>query len=496
MSADFVARFAEIKARGLAERGPSWIERMCAADEAQRLELLTMVGAAHAEDLLYDWEAWARPKQLEPSGDWFVWLLLGGRGMGKTRTGAEWVRKRVRAGARSIALVGPTYQDIVRYMVAGEDGKAANGSGILDVFPPHERPEWLQNRQEVHFHTGAIAYVCSAERPELRGPNLDTVWCDEPIKWSHLERLWDNIILALRKRSVVGLRPRVCVTTTPRPLEWLRALILDPETHTTHGATTENAANLDPMALATQQRKLGGTRQGAQELEAEVLGDNPDALFWASVIDAHRVNEAPELVRVLVSVDPAVSRHRKSDATGIVVVGADADGEVYVLHDATGRYQPEAWGDLVIDLCEEHDADGIVVERNRAGDLVAMNVRAAAVRKRRSHPKIVEVLAMGDKGERATPVSTLYQKGRIHHVGHLTRRDVAEGDPASLEDEMTEWDPRSGVSPNGLDALVHAVIEITGIGAEPAPKKPDAGRQWSSLAELARRTAPPRRWTI
>lgn len=411
----------------------------------------------------YDWGYWGRPKQHEPPGDWEVWLLLMGRGWGKSRTAAEWVRYRVESGqARSIALVGPTFGDIRRYMVGGYKGKDRNGSGLIDISPPWNRPKWYQNQGELRWPNGAVAYVCTGEKPELRGPNLDTIWCDEIIKWPRADALWTNIQLTLREKGIA--KPRIIMSTTPRPMELLRSIIMDDKTHTTHGTTAENDLNIETERMY---RLFGGTRQGLQELEAEVLGDNPDALFHQTNIDTHRCESDPDIVRVVVSIDPAVSQHRKSDATGIVVVGLGADDHCYVLADATARMTPEQWGEKAIELFDDWDADGFVVERNRAGDLVQSNVRAAAEKGRQL--QFFEVLAMGNKGDRALPVSTLYQKGLVHHVGILAR----------LENEMCEWNPAGGgQSPNGTDALVHAVCELTGIDSE--MQRP-AARDWQGI---------------
>ncbi len=245
-------------------------------------------------------------------------------------------------------------------------------------------------------------------------------------------------------------------------MEFLRQIILDPGTHTTHGSSRENAANLHAAWLPRMERLMGNTRQGAQELDAEVLGDNPDSLFAQSTLDAYRVREAPMLVRVVVAIDPSVSTHRRSDETGVVVVGIDAAQELYVLADHTIKMTPDEWGDAAIKAYRTHNASAIVVERNRSGDLAAANVRAANARHRGENAplRIVEVLAMGEKSSRAEPISTLFEKGRVHIVGRLAR----------LEDEMVEWDPRSGISPNGLDALGHAIYELAGLAADaPAP---------------------------
>lgn len=482
----FAARYAEIKARSRLATGPSPILRL---GSVQALDAwLDSRSPVDWSRMPWLWRGvQARPNQLAPAGEWLTWLLLAGRGYGKTRAGSEWVRERVERGARRIALVGPTRGEIKRIMVQGD-------SGLVHVFPPWQKPEWKENDGEIHFHTGAVAYVITAEKTEARGGNYDTVWGDEPILWPHLQDLWLNILLALRRRTP-GMRPQACITSTPRPLPWLRRLIMAATTTVTHGLSTENTA-LPESWHREMADMIGGTRLGAQELEAEILGDNPDALFQQSVINAHRVDESelPELVRIVVAIDPAVSTGRKSDATGIVVVGIDARGHVYVLADRTGRHTPEQQARIAFELADQHHADAFVVERNRAGDFPKTNLRAHARSLGLPEPQVEEVLAIGDKAQRALPVSTLYEKGRVHHVGALSVDGTATlAGLARLEAEMTSWDPSSGVSPNGLDALVHGVRQLTKIGEE-RDQTPDARAQWAGIIALAKRApAPPSR---
>lgn len=471
--AAFVAKMARIKSESAKRVGPSLAELVAARAIEERRAFYERLTPLDATRLLYAWEFWRRPKQTPPAWSWDCWLILAGRSFGKSRTAAEFVRDRITSGAvKSIALVGPDFTDIRRYMVGGLKGKERNGSGLLDVFPPWHRPDFKEGKQEIHFHTGAVAYLCSAEDRELRGANLSLIWGDEPIKWPNAQTLIDNINLTLREKGPA--RPQVVYTTTPRPLEFLREIILDSGTHTTHGSSRENAANLHEAWLPKMERLIGGTRFGAQELEAEVLGDNPDALFSQATIDAHHVREAPLLARVVVGIDPAASTHRTSDETGIVVVGIDADGDLYVLADYTAKMTPEEWGDRAIKAYRVHGASAIVVERNKIGDMAAANIRAANARAEGASSliRIAETLAMGEKASRAEPVSTLYEKGRVHHVGRLAR----------LEDELTEWDPRSGFSPNGLDALVHAICELAELDVE---AKPDYRGAFRGLGEAA-----------
>jgi phage terminase large subunit-like protein len=469
----FAARMAEVKADSIARVGHSPAERLAfAASKNPSMidDVLTKLAPIDYQRTLFDWSFWARPKQIAPAEPFDVWMNLGGRGVGKTRGGSEWTIDRLTRGmAKEIAIIGPSFREVRKIQIGGYEKRAegANGSSFLDCLPPWIRYELKEQKAEVLFpDLKARAYWISAEKPEFVGNNPDTVWADEVIAWPHPEKLLDHIFLSNRKKGRV--RPQLMITTTPRPLQFLRDLIVEPGTATTHSTTWENRSNLAPSYLDRLRRTMAGTRQGLQELEAEILGDNPDALFAATTIDAHRVDDAPPLDRIAIAVDPAVSQHRKSDDTGIVGLGRAGDahsGELFVLADRTGRLTPDGWGDAVFDLVEIHGASVIVAEKNRAGDLVSANLRAVAVRrgwrvedrkgtvvfaKNGRSVELVLVLAMGDKATRAEPLSTLYEKGRVHHVGRLAR----------LEDEMTEWNPRDGVSPNGLDALVHGATEL------------------------------------
>lgn len=489
----FEARYQDAiaRARTLSARfeGPSLVERLARLPAAARDAILAELTPFELAALFYDWATWARPKQdaaLDAVAHRIV-FLLGGRGGGKTLSGAQRVRRRIERGARSIALVGPTLREIERYMINGEGGS----DGILTVFPASQRPIYKPHKATIHFPGfDAIAYVNSAEDPEFRGPNLDTVWCDEPAKWRRLATIWSNIELATRLAG--DLDPEIVITGTPLPLQLFREIIADPETLTIIMRTEENQANLDRRFLARMRRKFGGTRLGRQELEGELLTDNPDALFQRSIIEATRVEEEPRDLEIVVAVDPAISTEPDNDETGILVVGMDPDGHLYVLGDASGKYAPEAWGKLVVDAYEQHRASAVVCERNRGGDLVAANVRAAMERKRRDQHrpttaahaiKIHEVQATKGKRIRAEPVSALHEQGRLHFVG--THRDV--------ENEITEWNPRlGGISPNRLDALVWGCWYLARLDEEDAPPKRDprdAMKGFSALVqELTKRS--------
>lgn len=457
---EFSARMAAIVRACSTVAGPSLAQLTASAIRSGRMSESALVTAIDAlgpvawQRLLYDWRFWGRPKQQEPVGNWDVWLELAGRGFGKNRLGSEWIVDGLASGeCRSAILIGPTFDDAVKYMVGGRSGRARNGSGVLDVAPPWLIPDPRAahnvTRHEIRCANGAMIYYTSAEKPELRGANIGRAWCDEICMWHSPEVLLDNLALTLREKG--GARPRTLITTTPRPMDLLREIIMDAGTVTIHGTTDENAENVHAAWLERMTRKLGGTRLGRQELEAEILGDNPDALFTMTSINLARVSEPPTLRAIVVAVDPALSTSRHSDETGIVVEGVDTLDDLYVLADLTGRHKPEEWGTLVAKAARDWGAD-VVVERTAGGQLVAANVRAAESRLTDRGKKLAihEVEARGDKRLRAEPLATLYEQGRVHHVGHH---------PA-LEAEITEWDPRTRVSPNRLDALVHGANHL------------------------------------
>ena len=432
--------------------GPSLAEELAALPPEDAEAILDSLTVLERARLLYAWEFWARPKQRWPEHiDARILFYLAGRGSGKSRSGSEWIRERVDEGVMVMSLIGPTLKDIRRYMLGGRSGKKANGSGILDVFPPHQRPRWYEQKGEVHFHTGAVAYVHSAEDPEFRGANLEAAWCDEIVKWQNAEKLWDNIEMTMRVDG--NFPPRIMVTSTGDDLLVIKQIIADPETVTILGDTSENAANVDAGWMRKMYRKYGGTEVGQRELKGGVFAVGAGKLFTMGNIRENRVTEAPPLRRVVISIDPAQSTRDRNDDTGIVAAGLGRNEHLYVLQDRTGKYAPEEWGDIVVDLLEELRSSTVLVERNRGGDMAASVVRAAIKNRvrdgnmtsaRASAIRFVEVTSVGEKGERAEPVSALYTNGFAHHVGQLPR----------LEREMTTWKWRGRAkSPNGRGIL-------------------------------------------
>ena len=399
-------------------------------------DLLAGVSPAVAELLLRDWSVWGRPDQQPPPGAWRTWLILAGRGWGKSRTGAEWVRAMATSGrARRIALVARTAADVRDVLVEGE-------SGLLAIHRADERPTWEPSRRRLTWPSGAIATTYSAEEPDqLRGPQHDAAWCDELAAWRYPDA-WDQLQLGLR----LGTGPRVVVTTTPRPTPLVRALAIAPTTHVTRGRTAQNARNLAPGVVEALAARYGSTRLGRQELDGEILDDAPGALWRLAQFDASRVDAAPDLRRVIVAIDPAVTAHAASDETGIIVAGLGLDGRCYVLEDLSGTYPAEQWARRAVEAFRRWRADRIVAEVNNGGDLVEGTLRAVD----RSVP-VKQVRATRGKALRAEPVAALYEQGRVSHVGALPR----------LEDQCASWDPAGDHrSPDRLDALVWALTEL------------------------------------
>lgn len=487
--ARYQAAIDRARARSAALAGPSLAERLARLPAATREAILDELSTVDRARLARLWDLWARPKQNPQLVDepHRVLFLLGGRGAGKTISGANRIKKRVEAGARSIAFIGPTLRDVQRYMIKGEGGS----DGILTVFHPSRMPLYMEHKAMVFFHRldctgckdvqrcgGAIAYVNSAEDPEFRGPNLDTVWCDEPAKWRYLNSIWSNIELATRLRGDVPLE--IMLTGTPLPLKLFRELIADEDTVTILMSQVENSANLDPTFVKKMAKKYGGTRLGRQELEGEILTDNPDALFLASILDATRVESVPkDLEKAAIAIDPAGNTGDDNDETGIIGGGIDAAGHVYVWLDASGKHKPEAWGSKAVKAAEQNKIDVIVCERNMGGDMVASTVRLSKQARRgvaaSASLKIVEVHATRGKHVRAEPVSALHEQGRLHIVGTLPE----------LEGELTEWNPKlGGKSPNRLDAMVWLVHYLANLG-EDEPADHRAG--FVGLREVAKK---------
>lgn len=414
--------------------------------------LASLSPAARAH-LLYEWRFWARPMQLPPAGPWRVWFIQAGRGAGKTRAAAEFIRAEVAAGrALRIALVGETAADVRDVMVEGP-------SGILAVSPPWARPRWQPSLRRLTWANGAVATTFAAVDPEqLRGPEHDLAWADEVAKWPD-EDAWHNLMMGLRR----GLA-RCVATSTPRPRVWLKRLLASPATVVTRGSTYENAANLAPEAVADLARRYDGTRLGRQELGGEFLEDVPGALWQRTMFDraGFRAAAAEPFVRIVVAVDPAATAGEGSDETGIVAAARDRGGRFFVLADASGRLSPDGWARRAVGLYDRLGADRVIGEANNGGDMVEAVLRRAAeamaAEGARAGAGLAyrKVTASRGKQARAEPVAALYEQGRVHHPGKLD----------ALEDQMCAYVP-GGPSPDRVDALVWALTALADHAAPP-----------------------------
>jgi phage terminase large subunit-like protein len=379
------------------------------------------------------------PGQRPPPGDWRVWLLMAGRGFGKTRAGAEWVRGIAEAdGGARIALVGATMAEVRAVMVEGD-------SGLLAIAPAARRPLWEPSQRRLRWPGGAVARLFAASEPEgLRGPQHSHAWCDEIAKWPYGIETWDNLAMGLR----IGERPLIVATTTPRPVPLVRTLVARPDVVVTGGRTEDNREHLAADFLAAMQAGYAGTRLGRQELDGELIEEAEGALWRRALIERCRVRRAAEAVRVVVGVDPPAGAGAASDACGIVVVALGRDGIGYVLEDASVQgLGPEGWARAVSLAAERHDADRVIAEANNGGAMVESVLRAAC-----ATMPVRLVHASRGKSARAEPVAVLYETGRMCHVGAFP---ALEDELAGLLLDGSYVGP--GRSPDRADALVWAV---------------------------------------
>jgi phage terminase large subunit-like protein len=398
---------------------------------------------AQCARLLDEWRRWARAEQLPPAGAWTTWLYMGGRGTGKTRAGAEWVRERVGRGlGRRIALVAATAADARNLMIEGE-------TGLLAIAPAWDRPRFEPSKRRLSWPNGAVATLFSAEQPEaLRGPQHDTAWCDELAKWKYLERAWDNLQLGLR----LGARPQQVVTTTPRARTALKSIIARSDTVTTRGTSYDNRLNLAPAYFDEIIRRYEGTRFGRQEINAELLEDVQGALWTRAMLDAARLSHGtapPQMTRVVVGVDPSGTRGDDDRASvGIIAAGKGIDGIAYVLADFTCALSPNGWGRRVAEAVSAHRADCVVAEANFGGAMVESVLATARVGAR-----VKMVTASRGKIVRAEPIAALYEQNRVRHAGAF----------APLEDQLVAFTTEGYVgegSPDRADAMIWTLTEL------------------------------------
>lgn len=421
------------------------------------LEKLQDLTDEEADDLLHTWELWARPNQLEPEGEYTTWLILAGRGFGKTRTGAETVIKWVRTGqCKRIALVAEDSADARDVMVEGE-------SGILACSPRDFKPKYEPSKRRLTWPNGAQATLFSAEDYDsLRGPQFDGAWLDELCKWRYAEPAWDNLQFGLR----LGDHPKQIVTTTPRPIKLLKDIILRSDTYITKGSTMENLDNLAaPFRTAVVDRYLG-TRLGRQELEAELLDDVPGALWTREMLERTRLLPTdpskpiilPDFVRVVVSVDPPATSGENAAEAGITVVAKDHEGRGYLLEDVSLMGSPDEWARAAVIAYDEWEADMVVYEANHGGEMVAALLRGAARALKEEKKRTADFIPLkavhATKGKyvRAEPVAQLYEQKKVSHVGTFPQ----------LEDQMCEYTPEGsmGYSPDRMDSLVWGFTEL------------------------------------
>lgn len=414
----------------------------------ERAKYLSSLSPEQISELRWHWPFWARPNQLPPEGDWYTWLVLAGRGFGKTRMGAEWIRQKANdnPGCR-IALVAETAADARDVMIKGD-------SGLLSVDPTLTEDSWSPTNRCLTWPNGSRAFTYNGTTPDqLRGPQHHFAWVDELAKFEYMQEAWDQLQFGLR----LGEHPQCLVTTTPRPLPLIKKLMAreGEGVYVTRGATIDNMSNLAKSTVNELYERYGGTRLGRQELEGEILEDIPGALWTRESIDGSRVKNPPEdLERVLVAVDPAASSEKGADEHGIVVVGLARDkdgyGRGYVLEDASLKGTPEEWARVAVRMYRKWQADKIVAEKNNGGEMVESVIKAAD----RSVP-VKLVHATRGKVVRAEPISALYEQGRVHHVGSFDK----------LEDQMCLFSVdnvrnASTGSPDRVDALVWGLTEI------------------------------------
>ena len=414
-------------------------------------ELIAQLDPLKAKTLTYTWPFWARPAQIAPKSEWNTWFINAGRGFGKTRAGVEWVREKVKGGAKRIAAIAATNSDIERVMIDGESGflKCCWEGDKTHKGVKMGRPIWSPAKRTLTWENGAKVTFFSAEEPDrLRGPQFEFAWCDELAAWNRDRDTWDMLQFCLR----LGKHPQICVTTTPKPTKLVREIIKDKSTVVTSGNTFENVAYLPDIFLAKVRNQFEGTRLGRQELYAEILDEASGALWSRDILQACEVDIpdpvdfANTLARVVVAIDPAVTANAESDMTGMVVAGIDLNGMCYVLEDATDRYSPEQWASKANELYHKYSADRVVAERNQGGDMVRHTLQTV-----NEVIPIRLVHASRGKYARAEPISALYERGKVKH-----RRGLDE-----LENQMVQWEPMGSIgSPDRLDALVWALTDL------------------------------------
>ncbi len=424
-------------------------EKLASLPFEDREKILKEMDEGQAFDLLYDWTGFnARPDQIPPEGDWDIWCILSGRGWGKTRTGAEFIKNEIDAKrAGRVAIVAETAADARDTIVEGD-------SGIMSIYPRNARPTYEPTKRRLTWSTGAIATLYNATEPDqLRGPQHDLGWSDELAKWRYARATWDQLQFGLR----IGKRPRQIVTTTPRPIELVKAIVGGQEgkVHLTRGRTLDNKMNLAPSFLRKVVARYEGTRLGRQELSGEILGDLPGALWRMDQIEVFRKDAPEKYVRIVVAVDHAVTDEEGSNEHGVIVVGLGEDNRGYVIEDSSCSGSPLDWARRAIAMMDKYTADSIVLEINQGGDMVESTLRSV-------RPDVNAVLVRAAKGKqiRAEPIAALYEQGRVSHVGFFPQ----------LEEQMCQMTTlgyEGEGSPDRVDAMVWGFTELFPSMVEP-----------------------------
>jgi phage terminase large subunit-like protein len=402
----------------------------------KQVQVLEEFDDSELERLFHDWRFWARPDQLPPQQHWSLWIILAGRGWGKTRTGAEWVLDQViRHNKKRIALVARTASDARDTLVEGE-------SGILNISPPWNMPIYEPSKRRLTWpRYKARAFTYTADEPDrLRGPNHDAAWCDELAAWRYDES-WDNLKLSVR----LGCDTKIAVTTTPKPIPRIKELVRrtkrEAAVFMTKGSTHDNLINLSPKFRQEILASYEGTRLGRQELYAEILDDAPGALWSRADLEEYRLAKIPvELKKVTIGVDPSVGdpATAKIAECGIQACGLGVDGHGYYLGDHSIKASPKVWAKQAVSAYHQHKADDIVAEGNNGGELVKLTIHTID-----ANVPVNIVYASRGKRTRAQPVSSLSEQGKIHHIGYFVE----------TEDQLCQWE-EGDESPDRLDAYV------------------------------------------
>lgn len=433
-------------------------------------EFASTLNDKEAEQLYFDWYLWARNDQLPPdlqpkkstqyAKNWQNWILLGGRGAGKTRAGAEWIRAQALGiapfadkPAWRIALIGETFNDVREVMLEGD-------SGLLNIHPKHQRPTYIASRKRLEWPNGAVAQLFSAEEPEsLRGPQFHAAWCDEFAKWPYDEDVWDMLQFGMR----LGDEPRVVLTTTPRNRKKLKDILAMEGSFVSKASTFDNKQNLAAAFLQNIDRNYAGTNLGRQELYGEIIEDRQGALWNYQLIEdtRRRVKDyaVDEFARIILAIDPPATSHKKSNACGMIIAAMDGDKHAYILADITMQAaSPIIWAKKAVEMYHRFNVDRIVAEVNQGGEMVETILRTID-----AQISYAAVFARKDKKSRAEPVAALYEQNRVHHLGLFE----------PLEDEMCQFDHLIGSSrnsPDRVDALVWAVSHLLLNGGDSVPR--------------------------